>query len=266
MKITGILEKMISKAESPVVYALAMGESKLELNAMIGQEIELSYTGKIFCVNCGKATKKSFSQGHCFPCSIKLASCDMCILKPELCHYDKGTCREPAWGEEHCLRPHVIYLANSSGLKVGITRRTQVPYRWIDQGASSALAILEVKNRLTSGQIEVLFKQHISDKTDWRKMLKGEPEQIDLLAEKNRLLNELKVELSKIEHTVLNEPVVQLTYPVLSYPLKVSSLSLEKNAVIKDKLVGIKGQYLIFEKGVFNVRAHSGHEVTIQGV
>lgn len=197
---------------------------------------------------------------------MKLASCDLCILKPETCHYDKGTCREPLWGEENCFRPHIIYLANSSGLKVGITRKTQVPIRWMDQGASEALPILEVKNRFLSGQIEVLFKKHISDKTDWRKMLKGEPDPIDLLSWKEKLLGELKQDLSKYELTYLDEPVVKFNYPVQEYPSKVSSFNLDKVSEITGQLLGIKGQYLIFDSGVLNVRSHAGYEVILEEV
>jgi hypothetical protein len=265
MKVTGILSKMITQAGSPVSYGLVLSKVPFDLTSLVGKELHLLATGKIFCVNCGTKTKKSYSQGFCFSCSIKLASCDLCILKPETCHYDKGTCREPKWGEENCLRPHVVYLANSSGLKVGITRRTQVPFRWMDQGATSALPIMEVATRLLSGQVEMLFKQHISDKTDWRKMLKGGPVEIDLLAEKTRLLGELKNDLMKINHKILEEPLMRFEYPVDRYPEKISSLKLEKNPEIKARLLGIKGQYLIFENGVFNVRSHTGHEVTIQG-
>lgn len=265
MKATGLLSKMKTQQGSVVSYGLVLREVHFDLSGLIGQEVQLVYSGKIYCVNCGKNTKKSYSQGHCFPCTMKLASCDLCILRPETCHYDKGTCREPAWGEENCLRPHVVYLANSSGLKVGITRRTQVPFRWMDQGASSALAIMEVKTRLQSGQVEMLFKQHISDKTDWRKMLKGEPLEINLEAEKARLLIELEEELKKIDHVVLKEPVMNFKYPVQKYLEKVVSLGLDKNPEIRSRLIGIKGQYLIFEAGVLNVRSHTGYEVTIEG-
>lgn len=265
MQATGTLSKMTTTLGTPIKYGLQLREVHFDLTAMVGKEVHLTYSGRIFCHNCGKKTKKSYHQGYCFPCTTKLAECDLCILKPETCHYHKGTCREPAWGEEHCFKPHVVYLANSSGLKVGITRRTQVPFRWIDQGASEALPVIEVKSRLLSGQVEMLFKQHISDKTDWRKMLRGAPEEIDLEAEKIRLLQELQAELTEVEHIVLKEPVQRFTYPVEHYPEKVASLGLDKNLEIRGRLMGIKGQYLIFESGVLNVRSHTGYEVTIEG-
>jgi hypothetical protein len=265
MNFSGTLSKMVSYPDLLVTYHLMLGEVQYDLSKLIGSEVTLKYIGKIFCMNCGKATKKSYNQGFCFPCTMKLAQCDLCILKPETCHYDKGTCREPAWGEANCLRPHVIYLANSSGLKVGITRRTQVPTRWIDQGATQALPIIEVQKRLTSGLIEVLFKKHIADKTDWRKMLKGPAEEVNLLEWKEKLLKLVSDDLKGHEYTILNEPEQKFNYPVNVYPEKVSSINLDKTAEIKSKLVGIKGQYLIFEAGVLNVRTHSGYQVTIEG-
>lgn len=265
MKITGILSKMQAKHTTPVSYELVLGEVHFDLTAHVGKNLKLTYSGKIFCINCGKKTKKSYSQGYCWPCTTKLAETDLCILKPETCHYEKGTCREPAWAEENCMRPHVVYLANSSGLKVGITRRTQVPIRWMDQGAAAALPVLEVKNRFNSGRVEMLFKQHIADKTDWRKMLRGEPEEIDLESWKTKLLQELQSELATIEHTVLDEPLARFTYPVEAYPEKVTSKGLDKMPEIEGRLLGIKGQYLIFDNCVFNVRAHTGYEVTLEG-
>lgn len=265
-KLTGTLSKMETALGEKVSYGLVLSEVRFDLTPFVGRELKLSYSGKIFCSNCGKQTKKSYAEGVCYPCTMKLASCDLCILKPETCHYDKGTCREPKWGEENCFKPHIIYLANSSGLKVGITRKTNVPYRWMDQGASEALPIMEVENRFISGQIEVLFKKHIADKTDWRKMLRGEPESLDLLDWKERLIGELRDDLQYFEFNLLDEPVVKINYPVLQYPEKVSSFNLDKTPEIQGRLLGIKGQYLIFDSGVLNVRSHSGYEITLEEV
>ena len=164
---------MRTELVDPVHYQLPVGEVLIDLNPLLGQEISLVYSGKIFCIECARKTNKSFNQGYCFPCLRRLAACDTCIVRPELCHYHEGTCREPQWGEAHCMQPHVVYLANSSGLKVGITRKTQVPTRWIDQGAIQALPIVEVDTRLQSGLIETALKSTVNDKTDWRRMLKG---------------------------------------------------------------------------------------------
>jgi hypothetical protein len=265
-KLTGTLSKMETTLGETVSYGLVLGEVHFDLTSLVGKELKLSYSGKITCSNCGKKIKKSYAEGVCFPCTMKLASCDLCILKPETCHYDKGTCREPKWGEENCFRPHIIYLANSSGLKVGITRKTNVPYRWMDQGASEALPIMEVENRFISGQIEVLFKKHIADKTDWRKMLKGEPESLNLVDWKERLIGELRDDLQYFEFTLLDEPVLKINYPVEKYPEKVSSFNLDKTPEVQGRLIGIKGQYLMFDTGVLNVRSHSGYEITLEEV
>jgi hypothetical protein len=264
MKYSGVLTKMQGKKSSPINYELALGEVQFVISEHVGKRISLTFTGKIFCSNCGKKTKKSYGDGFCYPCTMKLASCDLCILKPETCHYDKGTCREPKWGEDNCLKPHIVYLANSSGIKIGITRKTQVPTRWIDQGASFALPIMEVKSRLVSGQVEMLFKKHIADKTDWRKMLKGSPEPVDLLVLRDELLEKLKDDLKDFEFTLLDEQVWDFTYPVNKYPEKVSSFNLDKTPKVEGLLEGIKGQYLIFDTGVLNIRSHSGYEVIIE--
>ncbi len=264
MKFNGILSKMKTNAISPISYELMLGEVRFDLTALVGKNILLKYSGKILCGNCGKKTKKSYAQGYCYPCTMKLAECDLCILKPETCHYHLGTCRQPEWGDENCMKSHVVYLANSSGIKVGITRASQVPTRWMDQGATHALPIMEVKNRITSGQVEMLFKKHIADKTDWRKMLKGAPVEMDLFARRAELLNELQEDLKAFEYTLIEGPLWTFSYPVQTYPEKVTAYNLDKTSEIRGKLMGIKGQYLIFEGGVLNVRSHAGYEVTIE--
>ena len=174
IQITGTLAKMrASLLDGAVQYRLPVGNEEIELNAFIGQTLTLTHTGNIFCCSCGKKTKKSYSQGHCFLCMKKLASCDMCIMKPETCHFAEGTCRQPQWGEENCFVDHYVYLSNTSSLKVGITRHTQIPTRWIDQGATQGLPIAKVKNRLISGLVEIELAKLIADKTNWRTLLKG---------------------------------------------------------------------------------------------
>jgi hypothetical protein len=136
----------------------------------------------------------------------------------------------------------------------------------MDQGATEALPILEVKTRLLSGKIEVLFKKHIADKTDWRKMLKGEPVPVNLIEWRDKLLAELAEDLKPFEFELINAPVVRLQYPVERYPEKVSSINLDKISQVTGKLMGIKGQYLIFDTGVLNVRSHSGYEITLEEI
>ena len=132
--VTGRLRKMPAEAGNPVAYSIAVGDTRIPLNDLIGRPLRLDFDGVIRCIHCDRKTNKSFNQGFCYPCFRKLAACDSCIMSPEKCHYHLGTCREPEWGEAHCMVEHVVYLANSSGLKVGITRASQVPTRWIDQG------------------------------------------------------------------------------------------------------------------------------------
>jgi hypothetical protein len=267
----GTLRKMKSRLEQPVSYRVPLGDEEVSLNPLLKKKIRLEYTGTIHCVHCNRKINKSFNQGYCYPCFQKLAQCDSCIIHPEKCHFDQGTCREPSWGERYCLQDHIVYLANSSGLKIGITRATQVPTRWIDQGATQALAIMRVRSRLQSGTLEVMFKKHVADKTNWREMLKGDAIPLDMLAESKLLIEKCKVEIQEVEDrfgffaiTILNgiQPVL-ISYPVEIYPEKVTSFNFDKQPEIESELVGIKGQYLIFEDGVINLRRFSGYEIKL---
>jgi hypothetical protein len=271
MTYEGNLRKLQVTLTDPVQYALPLGESRVPMNALIGQELSLQYSGEIHCVNCGRKTSKSFNQGYCFPCMQSLAECDSCLIKPELCHYHAGTCREPAWGEEHCFQDHFVYLANTSGLKVGITRQTNVPARWMDQGATQALPIYKVRDRLTSGLVEVILKQHVADKTAWQRMLKGVPDTIDLAHARDHLQHECQQEITDLltnhgddaVQFLANDQIIAINYPVTTYPEKVKALNLDKTAEITGTLQGIKGQYLIFDSGVLNVRKYSGYKIRL---
>ncbi|NOZ37416.1 MAG: DUF2797 domain-containing protein [Gammaproteobacteria bacterium] len=272
MQITGHLRKMMTALGAPVQYHLPLDDERVDMNALVGQHIRLTYLGEIHCTACGRKTNKSFNQGYCYPCFKKLAQCDSCIIKPELCHYAEGSCREPEWGEQHCLQDHIVYLANSSAIKVGITRSTQIPTRWIDQGASSAIPVFRVKNRLLSGRIEVIMKQHISDRTDWRKMLKGRPDDANLANKRDELFDICKKELDQViaesgtdaVTRLESETPVNIEFPVSSYPSKVSSFNFDKTPEISGLLNGIKGQYLILDSGVLNIRKFGGYRVQIQ--
>lgn len=266
--LTGTLVKMPAQLAAIIDYQLAIGEHRISLNDYLGQSICLTHTGQIFCSACCRKTNKSYAQGHCFPCMRALASCDMCIMKPETCHYFAGTCREPEWGEQHCMVDHIVYLANTSGLKVGITRQTQVPTRWIDQGATQALPILRVATRQLSGLVEVALAELVADKTNWRTMLKGATADLDLKAEAARLLPAIQAKIDELQLnygpqavTVLDEPMVALSYPVLEYPSKISSHNFDKNPEVSGVLLGIKGQYLLLDTGVINLRKFTGYEV-----
>ncbi len=268
MKKTGHLHKLRSHLESPIHYFLPLDDDEVDLNKLIGKKISLEFSGEIHCKQCGKVTKKSYSQGYCFVCMRSLPECDMCIMKPETCHFHLGTCRDPSWGEKNCFKDHTVYLANTSGIKVGITRDT--PTRWIDQGATQALPIFRVKNRLLSGLIESEFKQHIADKTDWRKMLKGNAESIALTERRDELMVRNKKAIAAIieEHgadavEILDDAVIELEFPVESFPEKVKSLNFDKTPVISGELQGIKGQYLILDTGVLNIRKFTSYLISI---
>jgi hypothetical protein len=271
----GLLSKMtvsLSESPSPARYDMVLSEHRVNMNALVGQQITLTYAGEIHCQACDRLTKKSYSGGYCFPCSQRLAQCDLCIMRPETCHYAAGTCREPEWGEKFCMQEHIVYLANSSGIKVGITRGTQVPTRWIDQGAAQALPIFRVKTRYQSGLVEVAFKAHVSDRTDWRKMLKSDAEPVDLHQVRQELMAACSEEITALqarfgegEITPLSdESMVDIHYPVDQYPEKVKSLNFDKTPEISGLLQGIKGQYLILDTGVLNIRKFSGYQVKLE--
>ena len=268
----GTMRKMESRLQSPVAYNMVLSEERVPLNELLGQSLELSYTGRIFCIHCGRKTGKSFNQGYCYPCFRKLAQCDSCIIHPEKCHFHRGTCREPDWGERVCMRDHIVYLANSSGLKVGITRAVQVPTRWIDQGATQALAIIRVRSRMQSGYLEVLFKQEVADKTNWRDMLRGTAEPLDLLAEKERLIETCKAGVDELSarfgffaiSILTGLDPVEIRYPVLAYPAAPNSFNFGKEPLVGGILQGIKGQYLIFDRGVINLRRFAGYEIELR--
>lgn len=267
----GPLAKMKVTHVSPVEYALPLGDSLVGLNEHLGKRLRLKYLGTITCTHCGRKTSKSFNQGYCYPCFRKLAQCDTCIVKPEQCHYFEGTCREPEWGETHCMREHVVYLANSSGVKVGITRAGQVPVRWIDQGAVQALPIARVDTRQQSGLLEVALKRHVADRTDWRAMLKGNIEPVDLAAAWRTLRAQAADEIAVLVERFGLQAIrllddaetFEFDYPVLEHPAKVRALNLDKDPLVEGTLLGIKGQYLILDTGVLNVRKYTSYHVEV---
>ena len=266
----GFLSKMKAELNNGrVEYKLPLGEHEVSLNPLLGEKLILEFSGTISCKHCQRITKKSFSQGYCYPCMKRLAQCDLCIMKPETCHYDDGTCREPEWGKDNCFVPHFVYLSNTSGLKVGITRHTQIPTRWIDQGATQAMTLYQVNTRQQSGFVEMAFKELIADKTNWRAILKGNAEPRDMVLEAETLKSRLEEEISRLvsrfgenEITPLDSKVVEIQYPVLEFPDKIVSHNFDKKPIVEGTLMGIKGQYLIFDTGVINIRKFSSYEVT----
>lgn len=263
---------MAVRLEAPVVqYSFRLGEEQVAVNPLIGKTLRLEYLGAIHCSHCGKRTKTSYSQGYCYPCMTKLAQCDLCIMAPERCHYDAGTCREPSWGEQFCMTDHVVYLANSSGIKVGITRATQLPTRWLDQGASQALPIMRVATRQQSGLVEDVLRSQVPDRTNWRALLKGEAEVLDLPAIRDEIFNACAEGIHALQQRfgvqaiqpLADAEVVQMRYPVEAYPSKIVSFNLDKTPIVEGTLLGIKGQYLIFDTGVINIRKYTAYQLAV---
>lgn len=260
--LVGNLKKMRTSLEDVVQYSLDF-DQLFVVNERIGNSIRIEWTGIINCVKCSKVTKSSFGEGFCYSCFTLAPEAADCILRPELCRAHLGEGRDIEWEEANHNQPHVVYLAQSSAVKIGITRETQVPTRWIDQGATAAIRLAEVPNRYTAGMIEVALKSIFTDKTNWQKMLRNEiDESIDLVETKWELEEQLPSDI--MEYFSENDEVIEIPYPVDKYPEKVKSIGLDKFPVIEGILSGIKGQYLIFDDGrVFNVRKHAGYAVQI---
>ena len=273
LSVSGPLRKLKGElgagSVEPVQYAMPIGERVVPLNEWIGRTVRLRASGDIHCSHCGKRTRKSYSQGYCYPCFTRLAQCDLCIVSPERCHYEQGTCRDPAWGEQFCMTDHIVYLANSSGLKVGITRATQLPTRWIDQGASQGLPIMRVPARQHSGLVEDLLRQQVADKTNWRTMLQGEPESVDLAEQRDAILDRAQEGLLTLHQRFGIQAFQPLTgvetlairYPVREYSAKPKSANLDKEPLLEGTLLGIKGQYLLLDTAVINIRKYTAYTV-----
>lgn len=261
-----ILKKMcvFPDDNSMVQYRLKAGDHMLDMNALVSQKLMLHFSQKIICIHCGKIIKKSFQQGYCYPCARAVAAADLCQVRPELCHFSQGTCRDEQWGQENCFINHTIYLSRSSSVKVGITRTRNRVSRWIDQGAVEAIPVCETTSRLDAGLIEVRLAKIFTDKTSWQRMLKNEVQPADLCQERLRALENLP---NSAEIRVDSETLpMHFTYPIVHFPVKVVSLNPEKNPCLGGILLGIKGQYLIFDTGVFNLRKYTGWECSLEVV
>ena len=246
-------------ASDPVSYTLRLDDHDIFLNDFVGQKIKLEYLSKINCIACGQETKSSFFQGYCFQCFSTLPETDACIMQPETCKAHEGISRDMEWSKGHCLTDHIVYLALTSTVKVGVTRETQVPTRWIDQGAWQVIKLARTPNRYLAGLIEVALKSIYTDKTSWQKMLKDiRNNEIDLIDEKENAWNALEPGLQ--EFVIEDDDITTLNYPVLEYPDKVKSVNFDKKPLIEGKLTGIRGQYLILDNQVvFNIRRHNGY-------
>lgn len=263
MTYTILLTKMQTEFANPIQYYLVFDNGFLNVNQLLGKTISIDFVG-YQCLECGKK-KKIVRQGFCYDCFMGSAAAGDWIMKPELstAHLDIED-RNLDYEKKVQLQPHIVYLALSSEVKVGVTRKTQIPTRWIDQGAVQAIPIVEVPNRYLAGITEVVLKSHFPDKTNRDKMLKNEVPDVDLVKERYNLRYILPKEVQEFFQPE-KEDLYQLEYPVLNYPKKINSLNLEKRHSYQGKLIGIKGQYLLFDDGtVFNVRTFEGYIINLQ--
>ncbi|MCA1750690.1 MAG: DUF2797 domain-containing protein [Cryomorphaceae bacterium] len=263
MRVSGTLRKMSVEQNDTVQYKLNLDRKPvLDLNALVGSELVLEWDGEINCINCGTSLKKTYGQGFCYPCFRDSPQAAPCIMRPELCEAHLGKGRDVEWEEAHHNQPHAVYLAQTGDVKVGVTRATQIPARWIDQGAYRALQIAKTPYRRLAGEIEVELKQFVSDRTDWRRMLVDARSDHDLIALRDELLDFLPEKLA--EYATRDTIIQTFNYPVMEYPEKVKGLKLEDLKQIKGMLTGIRGQYLMFDaKGVINLRKYSGYKVSL---
>jgi hypothetical protein len=261
MKYQGVLKKMSTENLETIQYYLDMGADFLNMNQLLGKTIEMTFD-KYECLNC-HLNKEIYRQGFCKSCFFETPNAGDWIMRPELSTAHLGIeDRDLAYEKSVQLKPHIVYLANSSNVKVGVTRKQQVPTRWIDQGAHEAIEIVEVPNRYLAGITEVALKEFVADKTNWRKMLKNDVEDANLLEWRNKLKAYIPDEA--MPYFIENNSETHLKFPVNAYPEKPKSLNIKKEKTYAGTLAGIKGQYLIFEdQTVFNVRANEGLVVTI---
>lgn len=257
-----LLDKMRTSLAEVVQYTLTDANNSIEMNELLGKKISLQFTGVTQCSSCN-GFKKIFAQGFCYDCFMNAPESSPCIIKPELCEGHLGKGRDVEWEEKHHVQPHVVYLAVASGLKIGVTRETQIPTRWIDQGANFAIKVAEVPYRRLAGEIEVALKQKFTDKTNWQRMLKNEIGDFDLESEKWAIEEWLPNDLN--QYMSEDDEITEINYPVLAFPEKIKSVGFDKIPLITGELKGIKGQYLILDDNrVLNIRKHTGYEVQFQ--
>lgn len=268
----GTLHKMHIALGDPVAeYQLNLGNQTIAMNELIGKQLKLTHLGEIHCIHCQRKTKKSFAQGYCWPCFKALPQCDTCIMSPEKCHFDQGTCRDETWASEFCMTEHIVYLANSTGVKVGITRANQVPTRWLDQGAAQALPIFRVATRQQSGLVEDILRSQVTDRTNWRALLRAEAEPLDLPQIRDQITQTCQPALTELQQRfglqaiqpINSATVLEISYPVEQYLSKISSFNLDKQPAAEGTLLGLKGQYLIFDTGVINLRKYTAYQTAL---
>lgn len=257
-------------------YALHLARHRVNLNTLYGQGIVLSLEPQRQCVACDAAISKGYGGGHCYDCFATLARCDLCYLSPDRCHHHLGTCREPEWGSEHCMQPHSVYLSVTSGPKVGITRRGREHRRWIDQGATAGLKIIDTSTRRAAGLVEAELRTHLNDRTDWKKMLTGRVQSYDLL----QLAEQLQSRLRDFAHVLdalegdeldgvadiawnIDAPVTRIEYPVTQRSPGLRLSIPDNGGTLQDNLLGVQGGYLLFSTGVLAIGDYRGVHLSV---
>ena len=261
MNYQGVLTKMQTELGTPIQYYLVFKDDFLNVNQLLDKKVKISFVG-YQCLNC-KKRKKIYRQGYCYDCFYEIPQAADWIMHPELskAHLNIED-RDLEYEKKVQLKPHIVYLANSSTVKVGVTRKTQVPTRWIDQGAHEAIEIVEVPNRYLAGITEVALKNYVSDKTNWRTMITNKISEENLMEWRNKLKKHIPTEA--LSYFIENNQETHMDFPVKQYPEKPKSLNLVKTPNFEGVLKGIKGQYLIFEdQTIFNVRSNEGFIVSI---
>ncbi|MEM6709523.1 MAG: DUF2797 domain-containing protein [Pseudomonadota bacterium] len=257
---TGFLDRLVWDTAAQVLAPSIRfdDERVIDLHLWIGGQVRIEATGRLRCTHCSRPTRKSFGQGYCYPCFRKLAQCDLCIVSPTRCHRAEGTCREPEWADGFCMAPHSVYLANSSGLKVGLTRAGNEARRWADQGAVQGLVLAHCDTRLVAGQLEASIAEIISDRTNWRRLIRAPADAVDLETAAAAIREQVPMAVEGVRWAA--DSVRTLNYPVLNYgPVK--SMNFDKSPTIEGHLLGVKGQYVLLDIGAVNLRRHTGYEL-----
>ncbi|MDC0036720.1 DUF2797 domain-containing protein [bacterium] len=249
--------------DTPISYVMLKNNASIVLSDYIGKELSIVYHNEIRCCSCGRKTSKSFMNGYCFPCFQSSPETSPCIVRPELCRAHLGEGRDPEWEQKHHNQEHIVYLAYTSGFKVGVTRASYIPTRWFDQGAIASVVLARTPNRYLAGCIEVALKEIMADKTSWQRMLKqGPDDSLNFDDVMHKAVSVLPIDLKQYVNQFATP--YYWTYPVIQYPEKVKSLTLDKAPLISGTLTGIKGQYLYIDSThVFNVRRHTGYVASI---
>ena len=259
---SGVFKKMISIHDDPVRYILDFEDDLLFLNQSIGKNFKIYKTGYC-CLSCNDNIE-IFANGFCKKCFFESPMSGDWVMKPELSKAHLGVeDRNIDYEKKIQLQSHIVYLSKTSGIKVGVTRSNNMTSRWIDQGAVEAIQLIEVPNRYLAGVAEVKLKDKFSDKTNWRKMLTSNIDESDIISDKKIAFEALGSDFEK--YFKINSQLIKFNYQIQQPVESVKSVSLKKSNDVEGKLIGVKGQYLIFEDStVFNVRSNEGLVVGIK--